>query len=77
VGRKAGVEVQEVVSGSPAAQALLQSGDIIVSVGETPVAKAGDLQRLMVEARIGSKLPVAILRGDRLMTVQVVPVELT
>ena len=77
VGRKAGVEVQEVVSGSPAAQALLQSGDIIVSVGDTPVAKAGDLQRLMVEARIGSKLPVAILRGDRLITVQVVPVELT
>jgi S1-C subfamily serine protease len=76
VGRKAGVEVQEVVSGSPAAQALLQSGDIIVSVGETPVAKAGDLQRLMVEAQIGSKLPVAILRGDRLITVQVVPVEL-
>jgi S1-C subfamily serine protease len=77
IGRKAGVEVQEVVSGSPAAQALLQSGDIIVSVGETPVAKAGDLQRLMVEARIGSKLPVSILRGDNLITVQVVPVELT
>jgi S1-C subfamily serine protease len=77
VGRKAGVEVQEVVTGSPAAQALLQSGDIIVSVGETPVAKAGDLQRLMVEARIGSKLPLAILRGDHLITVQVIPVELT
>ncbi len=77
VGRKAGVEVQEVVSGSPAAQALLKGGDIIVSVGETPVAKAGDLQRLMVEARIGSKLPVSILRGDKLITVQVVPVELT
>jgi S1-C subfamily serine protease len=76
VGRKAGVEVQEVVAGSPAAQALLQSGDIIVSVGETPVAKAGDLQRLMVEARIGSKLPVDVLRGDKLITVQVVPVEL-
>jgi S1-C subfamily serine protease len=77
VGRKAGVEVQEVVSGSPAAQALLQSGDIIVSVGETPVAKAGDLQRMMVEAHIGSKLPVAILRGDHLITVQVIPIELT
>jgi S1-C subfamily serine protease len=77
VGRKAGVEVQEVVSGSPAANAGLQGGDIIVSVGETPVAKAGDLQRLMVEAKIGSKLPLAILRGDHLITVQVVPVELT
>src|SRR5205809_5640685 len=77
LGRKAGVEVQEVVSGSPAAAANLQSGDIIVSVGEVAVAKAGDLQRLMVEARIGSKLPVTLSRGDRLVTIDVVPTELT
>jgi S1-C subfamily serine protease len=77
LGRKAGVEVQEVVSGSPAAAAGLQGGDVIVSVGEAAVAKAGDLQRLMVEARIGSKLPLTILRGDRTMVVDVVPAELT
>jgi S1-C subfamily serine protease len=76
LGRKAGVEVQEVVSGSPAAAAGLQGGDIIVSVGESAVAKAGDLQRLMVEARIGSKLPLTILRGDHTVTVDVVPAEL-
>jgi len=76
LGRKAGVEVQEVVSGSPAAGGGLHSGDIIVSVGETPVAKAGDLQRLMVEARIGSKLALSILRADKLITLEVVPVEL-
>ncbi len=76
LGRKAGVEVQEVVSGSPAAGAALQSGDVIVSVAGTPVAKAGDLQRLMVEARIGSKLALDILRGDRLITLEVVPIEL-
>src|ERR1700681_3345993 len=76
LGRKAGVEVQEVVSGSPAAAAALQSGDIIVSVADVPVAKAGDLQRLMVETRIGSKLALSVLRGDRLVTLQVVPVEL-
>ena len=74
--RKAGVEVQEVVSGSPAAGGGLHSGDIIVSVGETAVAKAGDLQRLMVEARIGSKLALIILRADKLITLEVVPVEL-
>jgi len=77
LGRKAGVEVQEVVTGSPAAGAALQSGDIIVSVADTAVAKAGDLQRLMVEARIGSKLDLSILRGDHLINLQVVPVELT
>ena len=76
LGRKAGVEVQEVVSGSPAAGAALRSGDIIVSVGGTAVAKAGDLQRLMVEARIGTKLALDILRGDHLITLDVVPTEL-
>src|SRR4030088_371513 len=76
LGRKAGVEVQEVVSGSPAASAALQSGDTIVSVGETAVAKAGDLQRLMVEAHIGSRLTLTILRDDHLVTLEVVPVEL-
>ncbi len=76
LGRKAGVEVQEVVTGSPAAGAHLQSGDVIVSVGDTPVAKAGDLQRLMVEARIGSKLALSILRGENLITLEAVPVEL-
>jgi S1-C subfamily serine protease len=76
LGRKAGVEVQEVVSGSPAAGAALRSGDIIVSVAGTAVAKAGDLQRLMVEARIGSKLALEVLRDDHLITLEVVPVEL-
>jgi S1-C subfamily serine protease len=76
LGRKAGVEVQEVVSGSPAASGGLRSGDIIVSVGENAVAKAGDLQRLMVEAHIGSKLALSILRADHLITLEVVPVEL-
>jgi S1-C subfamily serine protease len=77
LGRKAGVEVQEVVSGSPAAAAGLQGGDVIVSVGEAAVSKAGDLQRLMVEAKIGSKLPLTVLRGDRTVIVDVVPAELT
>jgi S1-C subfamily serine protease len=76
LGRKAGVEVQEVVTGSPAAAASLRGGDIIVSVGDVAVAKAGDLQRLMVEARIGARLALTILRGDKLVTVEVVPVEL-
>src|SRR6202165_2843865 len=77
LGRKACVEVQEVVSGSPAAAAALQGGDLIVSVGDASVAKAGDLQRLMVEARIGAKLPLTVLRGDHLVTIDVVPAELT
>src|SRR6202521_780123 len=76
LGRKAGVEVHEVVSGSPAASGQLRSGDIIVSVDDVAVSKAGDLQRLMVEARIGSKLQLSVLRGDQLLHLDVVPTEL-
>jgi S1-C subfamily serine protease len=76
LGRKAGVEVQEVVAGSPAAASALRTGDVIVSVADVAVAKAGDLQRLMVEAQIGAKLTLTVLRSGKLVTVEVVPVEL-
>jgi serine protease Do len=76
LGRKTGVEVQEVVSGSPASGARLAGGDIIVSVGDTAVARASDLQRLMVEAQIGSRLSLTVLRGDRSLELEVVPEEL-
>ena len=75
--RKAGVEVHEVVSGSPAAGGKLRAGDVIVSMGGVSVSKAGDLQRLMVEAKIGAQLPLTVLRGDRLVDLSVVPVELS
>jgi S1-C subfamily serine protease len=74
--RKAGVEVHEVVAGSPAAGGKLRTGDVIVTVGGAGVSKAGDLQRLMVEARIGAQLPLTVLRGDQLVDLTVVPVEL-
>ena len=76
LGRKAGVEVHEVVAGSPAAGGSLLAGDVIVSVGEVGVSKAGDLQRLMVETRIGAGLQLTVLRGDALVNLDVVPVEL-
>jgi S1-C subfamily serine protease len=75
-GHKAGVEVQEVVAGSPAATANLRSGDVIVEVDGTGVKKAGDLQRLMVEARIGAKLTLRVVREDHLVSLDVTPTEL-
>jgi S1-C subfamily serine protease len=76
VGHTAGVEVQEVVAGSPAAAANLRSGDVIVEVDTVAVAKAGDLQRLMVEGRIGSRLPLRVVRAEHLVTLEVIPSEL-
>jgi S1-C subfamily serine protease len=76
LGRKAGVEVQEVVAGSPAEAARLKAGDVIVEVEGTAVTRAGDLQRLMVEGRIGSNLELKAVRGDRVVSLTVVPREL-
>ncbi|HUY73488.1 MAG TPA: trypsin-like peptidase domain-containing protein [Candidatus Dormibacteraeota bacterium] len=76
LGRDQGVEVQEVVGGSPAESGQVRSGDVILALGGVAVSKAGDLQRLMVEAQIGSKITLTVLRAEKLVNVEVVPVEL-
>jgi S1-C subfamily serine protease len=76
LGRKAGVEVHEVVAGSPAEKGKLRAGDVIVSVAGVAVGKAGDLQRLMVEAHIGNRIQLTVLRDDATLELDVVPVEL-
>ncbi len=74
--RSAGLEVVEVVPGSPAARAGLRREDLVVDVDGVPVADAGDLQRLMVTEAIGRPVPVRVFRGGQLVELTVVPVEL-
>jgi S1-C subfamily serine protease len=76
VGRSAGVEVVQVVQGSPAARAGIRNEDLIVDVDGRPVADAGDLQRLMVTELIGRPVPVRVFRGGELVELTVVPAEL-
>ena len=65
--RKAGIQVLEVLAESPAARAGLKPGDMIVEVDQVAVAKAGDLQRLMVEAALGTPVTIKVLRGKSLV----------
>ncbi len=76
LGRTAGVEVVEVVEGSPAAKAGLRPEDLIVSVGGTDVEGADDLQRLMASELIGERIDALVIRDGRALTVELVPVEL-
>jgi S1-C subfamily serine protease len=76
IGREAGVEIVQVVEGSPAARAGLRNEDLIIDVDGVAVTDAGDLQRLMVGDRIGRPLPVRAFRGGELLELTVVPVEL-
>jgi S1-C subfamily serine protease len=77
LGQRKGVGVIEVVSGSPAARAGLLPTDTIISVADSAIEDAGDLQRLMVGDVIGQSLAVRALRGDEVIELTVVPVELT
>jgi S1-C subfamily serine protease len=77
VGRADGVEVMEVVDGSPAVKAGIRSGDLIVELDGVPVADARDIQRLMVGDAIGRSIEARVWRGGELMTFTVHPVELT
>jgi S1-C subfamily serine protease len=77
VGREDGVEVMEVVDGSPAALAGIRSGDLIVALGDAPIADARDLQRLMVGDVIGRSVDALVWRDGELRTFAVHPVELT
>jgi S1-C subfamily serine protease len=76
LGRRAGVEIVEVVPGSPAEAAGLRAEDLIVSVDGSPVARVEDVQRLLVGERIGAALELDVLRGGRRLALSLVPAEL-
>jgi S1-C subfamily serine protease len=77
VGRRDGVEVMEVMAGSPAARAGVRSGDLIVALDGRPIADARDLQRLLVGDVIGSSLEARVWRDGELRTIRIHPVELS
>jgi serine protease Do len=76
LGRASGVEVVSVVDGSPADAAGLRPEDLIVELDGSTVTDVGDIQRLMVVERIGSPLPVRVLRGDQELELSLVPADL-
>jgi S1-C subfamily serine protease len=77
LGRKSGIEVVEVMDGSPADHAGLQAEDLIVELDGQPVEDMNDLQRLMAGELIGRRVPARVLRHGRRLELQLVPEELT
>lgn len=68
-----GLAIIAITPGSPAAQAGLQPGDLLVSLDERAVRGVGDLMAAMPRSRIGSELALRILRGNEIVRRQVVP----
>jgi S1-C subfamily serine protease len=76
LGRRQGLEVVEVVKGSPADSAGLRSGDIIIEVDSRPIESPRDLQRLMVDGPIERFMVIRVVRGGASHVLTAIPDEL-
>jgi len=77
LGRRTGLQVAEVISGSPAASSGLRVGDIVVAVDGQPAATTTAVQQAMVEDSIGRRLEITVWRNGALVDVIATPRELT
>jgi serine protease Do len=72
VGVQDGALVTEVWKGHPADRAGLRPGDVIVALGEHPVASPEDLAPLLLPAELGASV-VRVRRGERTLDIDLPP----
>jgi S1-C subfamily serine protease len=67
-----GAQVQNVTANGPAAVAGIIEGDVIVKVGDRPIAGADELVVAVRERQPGETVPVELVREGRPLTLSVV-----
>ena len=73
--KETGVIVLAPAAGSPAQQAGLREGDVIIAFNAQPVAGVDDLHRLLTEAQVGSSSAITILRHTEKLELTIIPQE--
>jgi S1-C subfamily serine protease len=73
---ESGVRVMSVEPGSPALQAGLEEGDVIVAWDENPVPSIDALHRLLTEQYVDASAQVTLLRRTQKLTRTIRPTEL-
>jgi S1-C subfamily serine protease len=76
LGRRNGLRVAQVISGSPADVAGLKVGDVVVAVDGRPVMSSTALQQRMVADAIGRRVEITVWRNGALVDVIAIPREL-
>jgi S1-C subfamily serine protease len=69
--QEAGLLVVRVDADTPAAKGGLLLGDVLVALDGQPVQDIDDLQALLSGDRVGRAVPVEVIRGGSLQTLQV------
>ena len=72
---ESGVLVVSFESNSPARNAGLHEGDVIIGLDNQPTSGIDDLHKLLTEDRIGQKSSLMIIRGTEKLNVEVIPQE--
>jgi serine protease Do len=75
-GQAEAVEVLQVTPGSPADQASLRQGDLLLELAGVPLRDAGDLQRLLVGELVSRDVPLRWLRESKVIARTVTPAKL-
>jgi S1-C subfamily serine protease len=69
------VHVSAVERGTPAAEAGLAEGDLIVGFAGAAVASIDDLHAQLTESRLGQVCEIAVIRERRRLALSIVPTE--
>src|SRR5271168_1105029 len=73
--RETGVVVVGIEDRSPARTAGLREGDVIVALGEKPVAGVDDLHRLLTDAQVGARCELMVIRHTERLVLPILPEE--
>ncbi|MCB9082015.1 MAG: trypsin-like peptidase domain-containing protein [Lewinellaceae bacterium] len=71
-----GVLVQQMEADSPAYNAELHPGDVIIRFNQQPIASVDDLHRALDESTILQKATLQVIRDRKLVSIIVIPAEL-
>lgn len=72
---KGGVLVASIEDDSPAQRAGLQEGDVLIEFGGEELTTVDDLHRLLTEERVGTRVPLVVIRRSEKLIVEIVPGE--
>jgi S1-C subfamily serine protease len=70
-----GVEVVQLQEEGPAAQAGVEEEDVIVALGDAPVATIDDIHRHLLQLPVGVPSTITLLRGNRRLVRMVIPAD--